>query len=217
MVKNLTEADAKSTLGVAGQNVHNGQIRSDEFLPELRGRKAIRKYREMRDNDSTIGAVMYAAEQVLRDVELKVHAANDSPEAERERMFVLSVLDDMEHTLDDHVAEALSSLSYGFAWFEVVYKRRVGPQFKNGNKKSKYSDGRLGVRKIAIRAPWTVNKFDVDQVTGDVLGLYQDTVTGLQALTTSPLLNPYIIVQHLSMVIHLVVQSFVMLTLATST
>jgi hypothetical protein len=152
MVKNLTEADAKSTLGVAGQNVHNGTIRSDEFLPELRGRKAIRKYREMRDNDSTIGAVMYAAEQVLRDVELKVHAANDSPEAERERMFVLSVLDDMEHTLDDHVAEALSSLSYGFAWFEVVYKRRVGPQLKTVTRSlSTLMDVWVFVRSLYVR------------------------------------------------------------------
>jgi hypothetical protein len=68
MVKKLSESQAKAILGVAGDNVHNGQIRADEFLPELRGKKAVRKYREMRDNDSTIGAVMYSVEQILRDV-----------------------------------------------------------------------------------------------------------------------------------------------------
>ena len=174
MPKKLSETEAKKILGVAGDNTHNGQIRADEFLPELRGKKAIRKYREMRDNDSTIGAVMYATEQVLRDVELKVVAANDSAEAQREKEFVESVLDDMDHTLDDHIAEALSSLSYGFAWFEVVYKRRGGPQFRSYKKYSKYSDGRIGIRKLASRAPWTVSKFDVDQKSGDVLGLYQE-------------------------------------------
>lgn len=174
MPKKLSETEAKKILGVAGDNTHNGQIRSDEFLPELRGKKAIRKYREMRDNDSTIGAVMYATEQVLRDVELKVCAANDSAEAQREKEFVESVLDDMDHTLDDHIAEALSSLSYGFAWFEVVYKRRAGPQFRSYKKYSKYSDGRIGIRKLASRAPWTVSKFDVDQKSGDVLGMYQE-------------------------------------------
>ena len=174
MPKKLSETEAKKILGVAGDNTHNGQIRADEFLPELRGKKAIRKYREMRDNDSTIGAVMYATEQVLRDVELKVVAANDSAEAIREKEFVESVLDDMDHTLDDHIAEALSSLSYGFAWFEVVYKRRAGPQFRDYKKYSKYSDGRIGIRKLASRAPWTVSKFDVDQKSGDVLGLYQE-------------------------------------------
>ena len=65
MVSKLSEAEAKNTLGVAGQNTHNGQIRADEFLPELRGKKAVRKYREMRDNDSTIGAVMYFGSPIL--------------------------------------------------------------------------------------------------------------------------------------------------------
>jgi hypothetical protein len=172
--KKLSETEAKKILGVAGDNTHNGQIRADEFLPELRGKKAIRKYREMRDNDSTIGAVMYATEQVLRDVKLKVVAANDSAEAKAEKEFVETVLTDMDHTLEDHIAEALSSLSYGFAWFEVVYKRRGGPNFRDYKRYSKHTDGRIGIRKLAIRAPWTVSKFDVDQKSGDVLGLYQE-------------------------------------------
>jgi len=174
MVKKLSETEAKKVLGVAGDNTYNGQIRADEFLPELRGKKAIRKYREMRDNDSTIGAVMYATEQVLRDVDLKVMPANDSTEAKEEAEFVKSVLDDMDHTLDDHIAESLSNLSYGFAWFEVIYKRRNGPTERSDKKRSKYTDGRMGVRKIAIRAPWTISRFDVDQQTGDVKGIYQD-------------------------------------------
>ena len=178
MPKKLSQSKATQMLGVSGQNVRNGQIRSDEFIPELRGKAAIRKYREMRDNDSTIGAVMYAAEQVLRDVKLKVEPANDTEEAKREADFVESIFDDMDHSLDDHIAESLSSLSYGFAWFEVVYKRRVGPTQRSPKKNSKYTDGRLGVRKIACRAPWTVSRFDVEDKSGDVLGIYQDVGYG---------------------------------------
>lgn len=144
MVKKLSESKAKSTLGVAGDNTYNGQIRADEFLPELRGKKAIRKYREMRDNDSTIGAVMYAVEQILRDVDLHVKAVNDSPEAIVEKEFVESILVDMEHSLDDHIAEAISNLSYGFSWNEVIYKRRVGPTERSPKKQSKFTDGRIG-------------------------------------------------------------------------
>jgi hypothetical protein len=173
MVKKLSEAAAKATLGVAGDNTNNGQIRADEFLPELRGRKAIRKYREMRDNDSTVGAVMYSVEQILRDVDLQVHAADESDAARVEKEFVESILVDMDHSLDDHIAEALGYLSYGFGWFEVIYKRRVGPNERSPKKHSKFTDGRIGVRKIASRAPWTINKFNVDQKTGDVLGIDQ--------------------------------------------
>jgi len=174
MAKKLSEAKAKATLGVAGDNTRNGQIRADEFLPELRGRKAIQTFRQMRDNDSTVGAVMYSVEQILRDVDLHVKPANDSPEAKLEAEFVDSVLNDMDHTLDDHISEALSFLSYGFGWFEVVYKRREGPTSRSDKKNSKFSDGRIGVRKIACRAPWTISRFDVNQKTGDVLGVEQD-------------------------------------------
>lgn len=174
MAKKLSETEATQVLGIAGDNTQNGQIRADEFLPELRGKRAIRKYREMRDNDSTIGAVMYATEQVLRDVDIKVMPANDTPAAKREAEFVESIFDDMDHTLDDHISEALSSLTYGFSWFEVVYKRRKGPNNRSDKSRSKFTDGRIGVRKIASRAPWTISKFDVDQKTGDVLGVHQE-------------------------------------------
>ena len=172
-MKKLSEGKAKQTLGVAGENTKTGQIRADEFLPELRGQKAIKTYRQMRDNDATIGAVMYSVEQILRDVEINVKPADDSEQAKAEAEFVKSVLDDMDDTLDDHVAEALSYLSYGFAWFEVTYKRRVGPTERSPKKNSKSTDGRLGVRKIAARAPWTINKFDIEPVTGSVLGIEQ--------------------------------------------
>ena len=185
MARKLSESEAKTTLGVAGDNTYNGQIRADEFLPELRGKKAIRKFREMRDNDSTIGAVMYAVEQILRDVDLNVKPANNSDAAKREAEFVKSILDDMDHTLDDHISEALSFLSYGFSWFEVVYKRRVGPTERSDKKRSKYSDGRIGIRKLAARAPWTLSKFEVDQKTGDVLGI-QQTSGGYNNKTTIP-------------------------------
>ena len=58
-MKKLSQGKAMQTLGVAGNNTKNGTIRADEFLPELRGMKAIKKYREMSDNDATVGAVMY--------------------------------------------------------------------------------------------------------------------------------------------------------------
>ena len=176
-MKSLSQTESTAILGVAGQSVHNGNFRADEFLTELKGRAAIKKYREMRDNDSTIGAVMYAVEQMLRDVDIIVEAANDSEAAQKEKEFVEQVLEDMEHTLDDHVAEALSFLSYGFSWFEVVYKRREGVS-QNPKKKSKYNDGRMGVRKLACRSPWTIDSFDVEHKTGDILGIYQTTGFG---------------------------------------
>ena len=84
MTKSLSKTESMKILGVAGQNVHNGNFRADEFLRDIKGRDAVKKFREMRDNDSTIGAVMYAVEQLLRDVDIKVTGAVESEAAKAE-------------------------------------------------------------------------------------------------------------------------------------
>ena len=176
-MKKLSETAAKIELGVYGKNTYTGDIRADEFLQELKGKRAIQKYREMRDNNAIVGSVMYAIEQTLRDVKIDMVPANDSPEALREAEFLKSVFEDMDHTLDDHISEALSYLNYGFSWFEVVYKKREGDA-RSPKKNSKFEDGRIGIKKIAIRAPWTVEGFEVDQNTGEVLGMWQEAAWG---------------------------------------
>jgi hypothetical protein len=176
----ISEAFSKVELGLSGTHTRYGQIRADEFLQELKGKRGIRKFREMRDNDPIVGAVCYATEQILRDVPYSLQPANDTPEAQAEADFVKSVLEDMDHTLDDHISEALSFLHMGFATFEVVYKRRMGPHGLNPKKRSKYTDGRLGVRKLAPRAQWTINEFVVDQTSGEFLGVRQDYNFGTQ-------------------------------------
>jgi len=170
----LSEGKAKVEIGVGGTNTRHGQIRADEFLQALKGKKAIRKFREMRDNDATIGAIMYAVEQVLRDVPFKVQPADDSEAAALEAQFVQEVLNDMEHTLDDHISESLSALTFGFSIFEVVYKRRIGPNQISPKKYSRYSDGRIGVRKLASRAQWTISRFEIDDKTGECYGVSQE-------------------------------------------
>lgn len=176
-MKKLSETAAKIELGVYGKNTYTGDIRADEFLQELKGKRAIQKYREMRDNNAIVGSVMYAVEQTLRDVKIDVVPANESAEAKREADFLKSVLEDMDHSLDDHISEALSYLTYGFSWFEVVYKKRQGDA-RSPKKNSKFEDGRIGIKKIAIRAPWTVEEFEVDQDTGEILGMWQEAAWG---------------------------------------
>ena len=177
----LSEAASKVELGVSGQNTYSGLPFADEFLVDLRGNKAIQKYREMRDNNATIGAVMYAVEQTLRDVDIKVVPASDTPEALAAAEFMQSVLDDMDHSIDDHISEALSFLTYGFSWFEVVYKVRGGDT-RSPKKNSKYTDGKIGIKKLAVRAPWTVYRFEVDKETSDILGLHQMVSWGRPAI-----------------------------------
>lgn len=181
----------KIELGYSGSNTRFGQIRDDEFLNDLKGKRGIKKYREMRDNDATVGAIMYATEQILRDVPRIVEPSDKKNEKSVEMAkWLETVFDDMEHSLDDHISEALSSLTFGFAVFEPVYKIRGGPSFVDPKRKSKYKDGYYGIRKLASRAQWTIDHFDIDQKTGDILGVFQEqSVNGTNYIPKSKLVH----------------------------
>jgi hypothetical protein len=178
MTKQLTQGAAFKEMGVGGVNTRNkGSFLQDEFLPELRGRRAVRKYREMADNDPIIGAALHAMKQTLRNTTIDVVAVDESAAAVKEKEFVESVLKDMDHSIEDFIAEVLTFLEYGWSWFEVVYKRRDGMKTSTQKFRSLYTDGRIGVRKLAPRAQWTTEHFEItDQ--GDIMGMWQEGTIG---------------------------------------
>ena len=58
-------------IGSSGLRRSGGYI-NEEFLPSLQGIKGFKVYREMSDNDPTIGAMLYAIEKVVTRLEWRV-------------------------------------------------------------------------------------------------------------------------------------------------
>jgi hypothetical protein len=170
------KATATRELGASGSYGMNDQLRPDEFLPKLRGLNATRTFREMKDNDPVIGAILMAFEMLLRAAEFRVEAANDSPEAEEAKIFVEQCFADMEGTVDDFLAEVLTFLPFGFSVFEVVYKIRGGRTTSDTTRYSQFDDGRYGIQKLAPRAQWTIDRFLTD-ANGAITGVRQTALT----------------------------------------
>lgn len=164
-------SEATKEIGVSGVRVNHGMV-FDEFLPELRGHRAIRKYREMSLNESTIGAILHSMDMLLRAVEWRTEPADDSDEAQREAEFVESVMEDMSHTYEEFISEVLSFLVYGWSYFETIYKRREGLDQKDPSRRSRFNDGRIGIRKLAPRAQSSLSRWEFDG-EGGVAGMYQ--------------------------------------------
>ena len=175
-MKAPTKSTATRELGAAGNYGRDDQLRPDEFLPKLRGLNATRTFREMKDNDPTIGAILMAFEMLLRAAEFRVDAADTSPEAEEAKLFVKQCFDDMEGTVDDFLAEVLTFLPFGFSVFEVVYKTRSGRMTDDPALYSQFDDGRYGIRKLAPRAQWTIDKFLTDE-NGTITGVRQSALS----------------------------------------
>ena len=158
-------------LGVTGVKRVSGYI-DEEYLPALRGRKAVKVYREMSTNDSMVGALLFAIDKLVREVEWQVIPADQTEPNTKAKEFLESIMDDMSHSWDDFIGEALSMLVYGWSWHEIVYKKRVGPWEKDPAKRSKHTDGLIGIRKLPIRAQETMLRWSFDE-TGGIRAMVQ--------------------------------------------
>lgn len=165
------DASPMVELGATGLKRSAGYL-NEEFLPALKGRKAVGIYREMSDNDPIIGALLFAVDRLLRQLEWRVEPASQSKEDKDAAEFLESCMEDMSHTWDDFISEILTMLPYGWAMHEVVYKKRVGPWEKDAKKRSKYTDGKIGWRKIPIRSQETLQRWVFDD-TGGVKAMVQ--------------------------------------------
>lgn len=152
-------------LGVTGLKRTGGYI-DEEFLPALRGRKAIKVFREMSTNDSMVGSLLFAIDKLIREVDWEVVPADQTEENVMAGEFLESCIDDMSHSWDDFIGEVLSMLVYGWSWHEIVFKRRLGPWQKDPKKRSKYEDGLIGIRKMPIRAQETMLRWQFDDSGG---------------------------------------------------
>ena len=160
----------RGEIGRIGQSRYGGFI-FEEFLPELRGKKGIEVYSEMESNDDVVGAILFAMEMLVRQVDWTVDPAGDSAKDKEAAEFVQSCMGDMQVTWIDTISEILSFLTFGWSYHEIVYKRRMG-HTRDPRTNSKYSDGLIGWRKLPIRAQETLYQWEYDE-NDNLLGMTQ--------------------------------------------
>jgi len=141
-------------LGSSGLQRFGGWVR-EEWLRDLSGLTGIKVYKEMRDNDAIIGAIMFAFKMLIRQADWYVEPASEEANDKAAAEFLESCMDDMSTSFKDTIQEALSSLIFGWSYHEIVYKKRCGPMQKDGTKRSKFDDGKIGWRRIPMRAQET--------------------------------------------------------------
>lgn len=167
-------------IGDSGLRRFGGYVH-EEFLTALSGPKANKVYKEMSNNDAICGAVITAFSTLIRQVRWSIEPAADTEIAKDLATFVEEVLfKDMENAWTDVMSEVATFFGFGFAPMEMVFKVRRGPDEKDPRYQSRYSDGRIGVRKIALRAQESVQMWDFTE-GGDIRGFFQMTAEGKRA------------------------------------
>lgn len=164
-------------LGTSGLRQWGGFVH-EEFLPELQGVKGARVYREMSDNDPVIGAILFAITNLIRQAKWNVEAADSTPEAEGMKEFLEGCLDDMSMPFSSVIDEACSMFVYGYAPMEIIYKRRSGYEADDPDLRSRFDDGKIGLRAISLRSQNTIARWEIDKADGSIDGMWQQPWAG---------------------------------------
>lgn len=159
--------------GISGLRYFGGTV-NEEFIRELSGKRAVRVYREMYDNDPVIGASFSAIEQAIKRVTWQVassHTTNDSQSADRAANFLMECMLDMRHSWDDMMSEIVTFLIYGWALLEMTLKVRNG-ESRNPDLSSRFTDGRIGFREISLRMQRSLESWKFDDY-GNATAMFQ--------------------------------------------
>jgi hypothetical protein len=161
-----------SVIGTSGLRAYGGYVQ-EEAERDLRGLNGSRIYREMADNDPIVGAVLFAITMLIRQVEWRVQATDDSPEAEGAKQFVEEVMHDMSVSWNSVITEVCSMFTYGYAPMEIIWKRRLGSDSTDPTGRSVYNDRKIGIRSLSLRAQNTIPKWEMDKDDGSIVGIWQ--------------------------------------------
>jgi hypothetical protein len=146
-------------IGVTGLKQFSGYVR-EEFLKELIGSRGARIFREMRDNSAVIGAMLFAVEMLIRQAHWRIEPADASDSEDvAAAEFAETCREDLRKPWTDFVAEVMSMMTFGYAPFEIVYKKR--------------DDGTYGWDKFALRSQETLLRWLFDDESGELLGMVQ--------------------------------------------
>src|SRR5579859_5649202 len=150
-----------SSQGITGLRQWYGRV-YEELLPELQTERGRLTYRQMMENDGTIGAVLNGIEMILRGVHITAQPTGTTKEHERQAEFIDQCKDDMETAFIDFACENIrGAIGYGWSFSEIQYKRRLGPEPKQPEPTeddpypyvppSQYDDGTIGWWKFGMR------------------------------------------------------------------
>lgn len=177
--KSTQRSASLKELGSTGLNYSAGQVNED-FLVELQGENAVKVYDQM-VNDPIVGGILFAIDMLIRQVEWTVEPNTNGKEADV--VFLQECMDDMSMSWPDLISEILSFLPHGWAFFEILYKARNGIQPEGGKiPTSKYTDGKIGWRKFAMRAQSSKTKW-IFSDSGAVDGMVQRAAPKYEEVT----------------------------------
>ena len=154
-------------IGNTGIPIFNG-VSYNELKKELTHPESIKTYKLM-EYHPAINAPLTLYASMVSKARYRFVAPKDATEEEKRQTEIIeSMFSDMEHSLEDFIAESMTCTTYGWSICEKVFRKRT---FASG---SLYNDGLIGIRKLPLRAQESIDKFIFDASGNELLGVKQN-------------------------------------------
>lgn len=153
-------------MGSTGIPIFNG-VSQEEIKRELNHPESVKTFKLMKYHPSVNAPLNLYSSMVAKARYRFVPPKNSTEEEKKQTEIVESMFSDMEHSLEDFIAEAMTCTTYGWAVNEKVFRKRT---YASG---SLYNDGLVGIRKLPLRAQESIEKFVFDESGNDVIAVKQ--------------------------------------------
>ena len=155
------------SIGYSGLKIFDGVVES-EMVKDLQYPNSNDTFRKMLLHPAVNSSVSLHKAMVNKATYRFIPPKDASEEELRQTELTESMFKDMENTLEDVVSEAMTTLDFGFAPLEKIFRRRT----KDSG--SLYDDGLIGIRKLSLRHQQSISKFVFSEDGEKVLGVKQD-------------------------------------------
>lgn len=164
-------------VGSQGTENYSGYA-AEEYLQQMRGKQRADKFDEMRRSDPQVSMCLSAVKDPIKSASWTIEPGDDTPEAKDDAELIEHILfKDMDKTWEETLSEVLTMVDFGHSIFEVVNKVVIDhPEFGSYN----------GIKSLAFRSQRTIERWNLDDDTGDLKSVSQYAYGDLQRLVDIP-------------------------------
>jgi hypothetical protein len=147
--------------GISGVPQWAGRL-EERYLQSLRGPAGIEKMAAILRKEPAAYTAQRLVLLTAGQSTWTVTPASTKRADKKAAQFLDECWNDMSHAAWESVKFALSAQAFGFADLEIVWKRRNGRDVSASQPSSAFSDGKIGIRKLAVRRQETVERWEQD-------------------------------------------------------
>ncbi len=162
-------------------NISYGGYPAEDYLASQRGKERAGIFDQMRRSDPQVKMCLSSVKNPIKSATWEIEPADDSDEAKADADLIQHILfNDMDQGWIDFVSEALTCVDFGHSVFEVIHKAVL-----NHQKFGSYN----GIKTLAFRSQRTLERWNLDESTGELLSITQYAYGDLDRMVDIPATN----------------------------